>query len=93
MTYSDLYTKYMLWATRCHSAATSYDLDNAILLLSYDAGHTASTMSDVAVYAIAIHTDRVHVFVFSVRTTWALDANGETEAEIGVEYRLILAVY
>lgn len=92
MTYTDLYTKYKRWATRCHSAATSYDLDNATLLLSYDAAHTVSTMSDVAVYAIAIHTDHVHVFVFAVRTTWAWDEDGETEEEIGAEYRVVLAV-
>lgn len=91
MTYTDLYTKYKRWETRCHSAATSYDLDNATLLLSYDAGRTSSTMSDIAVYAIAVHTDHVHVFVFAVRTTWARDEDGEAEAEMAEEYRLIVS--
>ena len=92
MTYTSLYTKYKRWATRCHSAATAHDFDNAILLLSYDAGRTESTLYDVAVRAIAIHTDRIHVFIFAVRTTWAQDKNGDAGEEIGTDYRLILAV-
>ena len=91
MTHTDLYTKYKRWATRCHSAATAHDFDNAILLLSYDAGRTESTLYDVAVRAIAIHTDRIHVFIFAVKTTWALDADGEAEAEIGADYRFIVS--
>lgn len=91
MTYTHLYTKYKRWETRCHSAATAHDFDNAILLLSYDAGRTASTLSDVAVRAIAIHTDRIHVFIFAVRTTWAQDKNGDAGEEIGTDYRFIVS--
>ena len=82
MIYMDLYTKYKHWATRYHSAATAHDLDNAVLLLSYVAGLTASTLSDVVVCPIAIH---IHIFIFTVKITWALDVDGSA----GIKYKLL----
>ena len=72
-------------------AQNSHIRGNATLLLSYDAGSIASTVSDVAAYAIDIHTDYVHVFIFSVRTTWAQDADGDAGEEVGTDYRFIVS--
>lgn len=65
------------------------DLDNARELLSYDAPAPDGLFSGVSVRAIAVHTNRVHVFLFAVRTMWACDSEGEPEAEIRRRYRLI----
>lgn len=90
MTKGEFYQKYKRWATRCHSAAMRYEIDNAVQLLSYSAGQTTETVSDVAVRAIAVHTNHVHVLIFAVRTTWALDEDGEPEELLCEDYKLII---
>ena len=91
MTKDKFYQRYKRWATRCHWAAMDCDIDNAVQLTSYSVNQTAGTVSDVAVRAIAVHTNRAHVFIFAVRTTWARDADGDIGKEVGAEYQLIIA--
>lgn len=45
----------------------------------------------VAVYAVAVHTDHVHVFLFSARTTWQLDERGNTGEVLDERYRVVVA--
>lgn len=86
-----LVSRYRAWAERIGYAAFGDDLENAHLLLSYDDKRTESTFSGVSVYAAAAHTDRVHVFLFTVRTTWRLDARGDTDETLKEDYKLLLS--
>lgn len=45
----------------------------------------------MAVYAVAVHTDHVHVFLFSVQTVWQLDAQGDAGKVLDERYRVIVA--
>lgn len=84
--------KYTHWAERIGYTAFENDLENATLLLSYDDKRTGNTFTGVSVYAIAVHTNRVHLFLYTVRTTWRLDERGDTEGTLEEEYRLIIAI-
>ena len=89
MNKDQLLDRYARWTERCGTTALRTDLDNARELLSYDAPAPDGLFSGVSVWAIAVHTNRVHVFLFAVRTMWACDSEGEPEAEIRRRYRLI----
>ncbi len=95
MTKDEFYQKYKRWTTQCHSAAETYDLDDAVRIISFDEGQTATTLSDVAVRAIAVHTDRIHVFLFAVRTVWSIediiDGVAERGEELDAQYKLFIA--
>ena len=84
-------TKFDRWAERVEHTPFENDLDNATLLLSYDDKQTSTTLSTVAVYAVAVHTDHVHVFLFSVQTVWQLDARGNTGEVLDERYRVVVA--
>ncbi len=90
MTKDELYQKYKRWATRCHTAAMRCDIDNAVQLTSYSVNQTAETVSDVAVRAIAVHTDRVHVFLFAVRVIWQKDEDGDPEKLLSENFKLMI---
>lgn len=68
MTKEQMKIKFDRWAERVGYTPLENDLDNATLLLSYDDKQTSTTLSTVAVYAVAVHTNHVHVFLFSVQT-------------------------
>ena len=91
MTKQQIRTKFDRWAERVGHTPFENDLDNAVLLLSYDDKQTSTTLSTVAVYAIAVHTDHVHVFLFSVQTVWQLDERGDTGKVLDGRYRVIVA--
>ena len=91
MTKEQIRTKFDRWAERVGHTPFKDDLDNAALLLSYDDKQTSTTLSTVAVYAVAVHTDHVHVFLFSVRTVWQLDAQDDTGKVLDERYRVIVA--
>ena len=78
MTKEQIRTKFDRWAERVGHTPFENGLDNATLLLSYDDKQTSTTLSTVAVYAVAVHTDHVHVFLFSVQIVWQLDAQDDT---------------
>lgn len=90
MTKEQIRTKFDRWAERVGHTPLENDLDNATLLLSYDDKQTSTTLSTVAVYAVAVHTDHVHVFLFSVRTAWQLDAQDDTGKVLDERYRVIV---
>ena len=92
MTKGQIRTKFDRWAERVGHTPFKDDLDNAALLLSYDDKQTSTTLSTVAVYAVAVHTDHVHVFLFSVRTVWQLDAQDDTGEVLDERYRVIVAL-
>ena len=77
MTKEQIRTKFDRWAERVGHTPFENGLDNATLLLSYDDKQTSTTLSTVAVYAVAVHTDHVHVFLLSARTAWQLDERGK----------------
>ena len=91
MTKEQIRTKFDRWAERVGHTPFENDLDNAVLLLSYDDKQTSTTLSTVAVYAVAVHTDHVHVFLFSVQTVWQLDERGDTGEMFDERYRVIVA--
>ena len=91
MTKEQIRTKFDHWAERVGHTPFENDLDNAPLLLSYDDKQTSTTLSTVAVYAVAVHTDHVHVFLFSVQTVWQLDAQDDTGEVLDERYRVIVA--
>lgn len=91
MTKEQIRTKFDRWAERVGHTPFENDLDNAPLLLSYDDKQTSTTLSTVAVYAVAVHTDHVHVFLFSVQTVWQLDAQDDTGKVLDERYRVIVA--
>lgn len=91
MTKEQIRTKFDRWAERVGHTPFENDLDNTTLLLSYDDKQTSTTLSTVAVYAVAVHTDHVHVFLFSVRTAWQLDAQNDTGKVLDERYRVIMA--
>ena len=91
MTKEQIRTKFDRWAERVGHTPFKDDLDNAALLLSYDDKQTSTTLSTVAVYAVAVHTDHVHVFLFSVQTVWQLDAQDDTGKVLDERYRVIVA--
>ena len=91
MTKEKIRTKFDRWAERVGHTPLENDLDNAVLLLSYDDKQTSTTLSTVAVYAVAVHTDHVHVFLFSVQTVWQLDAQDDTGKVLDERYRVIVA--
>lgn len=91
MTKEQIRTKFDRWAERVGYTPFENDLDNATLLLSYDDKQTSTTFSTVAVYAVAVHTDHVHVFLFSVQTVWQLDAQDDTGKVLDERYRVIVA--
>ena len=91
MTKEQIRTKFDRWAERVGHKPFENDLDNATLLLSYDDKQTSTTLSTVAVYAVAVHTDHVHVFLFSVQTVWQLDKRGNTSKVLDERYRVIVA--
>ena len=91
MTKEQIRTKFDRWAERVGHTPFENDLDNATLLLSYDDKQTSTTFSTVAVYAVAVHTDHVHVFLFSVQTVWQLDARGDAGKLLDERYRVIVA--
>ena len=45
----------------------------------------------MAVYAVAVHTDHVHGFLFSVQTVWQLDERGNTGEVLDERYKVIVA--
>ena len=92
MTKKQIRTKFDRWAERVGYTPFENDLDNAVLLLSYDDKQTSTTLSTVAVYAVAVHTNHVHVFLFSVRTVWQLDAQDDTGEVLDERYRVIVAL-
>ena len=91
MTKEQIRTKFDRWAERVGHTPFENDLDNTTLLLSYDDKQTSTTFSTVAVYAVAVHTDHVHVFLFSVQTVWQLDKRGNTGKVLDERYRVIVA--
>lgn len=91
MTKEQIITKFDHWAERVGHTPFENDLDNTTLLLSYDDKQTSTTLSTVAVYAVAVHTDHVHVFLFSVQTVWQLDAQNDTGKVLDERYRVIMA--
>ena len=91
MTKEQIRTKFDRWAERVGHTLFENDLDNTTLLLSYDDKQTSTTLSTVAVYAVAVHTDHVHVFLFSVQTVWQLDAQNDTGKVLDERYRVIMA--
>ena len=91
MTKEQIRTKFDCWAERVEHTPFENDLDNATLLLSYDDKQTSTTLSTVAVYAVAVHTDHVHVFLFSVQIVWQLDAQDDTGKVLDERYRVIVA--
>ena len=91
MTKEQIRTKFDRWAERVGHTPLENDLDNTTLLLSYDNKQTSTTLSTVAVYAVAVHTDHVHVFLFSVQTVWQLDAQNDTGKVLDERYRVIVA--
>ena len=91
MTKEQIRTKFDRWVERVGHKPLENDLDNAPLLLSYDDKQTSTTLSTVAVYAVAVHTDHVHVFLFSVQTVWQLDAQNDTGKVLDERYRVIVA--
>lgn len=91
MTKEQVRTKFDRWAERVGHTPFENDLDNTTLLLSYDDKQTSTTLSTVAVYAVAVHTDHVHVFLFSVQTVWQLDAQDDTGKVLDERYRVIVA--
>ena len=91
MTKKQIRTKFDRWAERVGYTPFENDLDNAVLLLSYDDKQTSTTLSTVAVYAVAVHTDHVHVFLFSTRTVWQLDERGDTGKVLDERYRVVVA--
>ncbi len=91
MTKEQIRTKFDRWAERVGHTPFKDDLDNAVLLLSYDDKQTSTTLSTVAVYAVAVHTDHVHVFLFSVQTVWQLDAQDDTGKVLDERYRVVVA--
>ena len=91
MTKEQIRTKFDRWAERVGHTLFENDLDNTTLLLSYDDKQTSTTLSTVAVYAVAVHTDHVHVFLFSVQTVWQLDAQGDAGKVLDERYRVIVA--
>ena len=92
MTKEQIRTKFDRWAERVGHTPFENGLDNATLLLSYDDKQTSTTFSTVAVYAVAVHTDHVHVFLFSARTAWQLDERGNTGEVLDERYRVIVAL-
>lgn len=91
MTKEQIRTKFDRWAERVGHTPLENDFDNATLLLSYDDKQTSTTFSTVAVYAVAVHIDHVHVFLLSVRTAWQLDERGNTGEVLDERYRVIVA--
>ena len=91
MTKKQIRTKFDRWAERVGHTPFENDLDNAVLLLSYDDKQTSTTLSTVAVYAVAVHTDHVHVFLFSTRTVWQFDERGDTGKVLDERYRVVVA--
>ena len=91
MTKEQMKTKFDRWAERVGYTLLENDLDSATLLLSDDDKQTSTTLSTVAGYAVAVHTDHVHVFLFSARTVWQLDARGDTGEVLDERYRVIVA--
>ena len=83
--------KYTHWAERIGYTAFENDLENAHLLLSYDDKRTGNTFSGVSVYAVAVHTNHVHVFLFSARAVWQLDERGDACNVVDERYRVIVA--
>lgn len=90
MTKEQIRTKFDRWAERVGHTPFKDDLDNAVLLLPYGDKQTSTTLSTVAVYAVAVHTDHVHVFLFSVQTVWQLDERGDTGEVLDERYRVIV---
>lgn len=91
MTKEQIRTKFDCWSERVGHTPFENGLDNATILLSYDDKQTSTTLSTVAVYAVAVHTDHVHVFLFSVQTVWQLDAQDDTGKVLDERYRVIVA--
>lgn len=91
MTKEQIRTKFDRWTERVGHTPLKNDLDNATLLLSYDDKQTSTTLSTVAVYAVAVHTNHVHVFLFSVQTVWQLDKRGDAGKVLDERYRVIVA--
>lgn len=91
MTKEQIRTKFYRWAERVGHKPLENNLDNATLLLSYDDKQTSTTLSTVAVYSVAVHTDHVHVFLFSMQTVWQLDAQDDTGKVLDERYRVIVA--
>ena len=91
MTKKQIRIKFDRWAERVGHTPFENDLDNATLLLSYDDKQTSTTLSTVAIYAVAVHTNHVHVFLFSTRTVWQLDERGNTSEVLDERYRVIVA--
>ena len=91
MTKEQIRTKFDRWAERVEHTPFENDLDNATLLLSYDDKQTSTTFSTVAVYAVAVHTDHVHMFLFSALTDCQLDERGNAGKVLDERYRVIVA--
>lgn len=91
MTKEQIRTKFDRWTERVGHTPLKNDLDNATLLFSCDDKQTSTTLSTVAVYAVAVHTDHVHVFLFSARTVWQLDKRGDAGKLLDERYRVIVA--
>lgn len=90
MTREQLEQKFMDWAERCGIYADASRLDNAVVILSYDAGETESTLSGVSINAMAVHAGSIHVFLFAERTTWKKTEHGDAGEIVSAQYRLLV---
>ena len=82
----------MIWAEKHQLFAYPEEIDSAVSLLSYDSGHTETEYSGTQIFAVTKHKkDKIHMFVFSLRTTWSC-LDEYDDAEISEEiYRKILS--
>lgn len=91
MTRAHIEQKLADWAARGGTYVDPVLLDDAPVILSYNAGHTDTTLTDVNVRAAAVHTKKAHVFLFAEKTVWEIDAQGDTGKALKTDYCLIVA--
>lgn len=91
MTKECLLKRYQQWARKNMYFASKNDLDDAAQVLSYDVENTAEKHSGISVRVIAVHTNRLHFFAFSIRNTWLQTPEGDDGPEIDTRYKFIFA--
>ena len=93
MTKDQLIQWYMIWSEKYQLFAYPEEIDSAVSLLSYDSGHSENGYSGTQIFAVTKHKkDKIHMFVFSLRSTWTYENDIDDDAILEEEvYRKILS--
>ncbi len=88
MNYKEINEHFLMWCTEIKTKESFYTAEKTTLLIK-DIEETEMILVGEIFQAITTYTDKFHIFVFSERTTWIKDKDGDTTKPYKIEYSVI----